>query len=66
MDFTRWQWHYNKTQQTIIYTSHKITHNAQRKHSTQSYLKIKGHITHNEYNTQKAKLFLQQAVEAYA
>jgi ABC-type nickel/cobalt efflux system permease component RcnA len=44
--FTRWQWYYNKTQ----HTSHKITHQAQTKHSTQNYTHNKGHTTHNECN----------------
>jgi hypothetical protein len=35
---------------TQKYTSHKITHHAQKKHSTQSYTNNKGHITHNDYN----------------
>jgi hypothetical protein len=48
-----------------IHISHKITHHARTKHSTQSYTKNKRHVTHNEYNTQKLKLFLKQAVEAY-
>jgi hypothetical protein len=42
-------------------TIHKITHITQnntpysQKHSTQSYTNNKGHMTHNEYNTQKSK-----------
>jgi hypothetical protein len=37
--------------------SHKITHHAQTKHSTQSYTNNKGHVTHNEYNIKKSKEF---------
>jgi hypothetical protein len=40
-------------QNTQIHISHKITHHAQAEHSIQSYTNIKGHITHNEYNTNK-------------
>jgi hypothetical protein len=50
---------------TQIHISHKITHHAQTKHSTQKYTNNKGHITHNAYNTTKVKLSLQQAVRAY-
>jgi hypothetical protein len=32
------------------HTSHKITHHAQTKHSTQNYTNSKGHTTHIEYN----------------
>jgi hypothetical protein len=51
--FFRWQWYYNKTQHTKIHTSHKITHHAKTKHSTQSYTHNKGRISHNEYNAKK-------------
>jgi hypothetical protein len=58
---TRWQWYYNKTQHTKIYiVSQKKTHHAQIEHSTQSYTNNKGH---NEYNTKKVKLSLQQTKE---
>jgi hypothetical protein len=36
-----------------MHISHKITHHAQTKHSTQSYANNKGHITHNEYNAKE-------------
>jgi hypothetical protein len=49
---------------TKIHTSHKMSHDAQTKHSTQSYTN-KEHITHNEYNRKWLNLFLQQAVEPY-
>jgi hypothetical protein len=52
----------NTTQQ--IHISHKVTHHAQTKHSTQSYTNNKGHITHNEYNT-KVKLSPYQAGKPY-
>jgi hypothetical protein len=55
MGFNRWQWYYNKIQHTKIHISHKITHHAQTRHSTQSYTNNKGHITHNEYNAKKVK-----------
>jgi hypothetical protein len=55
METTRWQWYYNKTQHTKIHISHKITHSAQTKHSTQSYTNNKGHFTRNEYNTKESK-----------
>jgi hypothetical protein len=61
-DFTPWQWYYNKTQHTKIHISHKITHHAQTKHSTQNYTNNKGHIAHND-TTQQVKLSLEQAVE---
>jgi hypothetical protein len=38
---------------TQIHVSHKITHHAQTKQSTQSYTNNKGHIIHNEYNAEK-------------
>jgi hypothetical protein len=41
-----------------IHILHKITHNAQTKHSNQSYTNNKGHIAHSEYNAKKAKLSL--------
>jgi hypothetical protein len=46
--YTRWQWYCIKTQ-------HKNTqsHDAQTRHNTQSYTSNKGHIRHNEYNTNK-------------
>jgi hypothetical protein len=50
---------------TKIHIVHKISHHTQTKHSTQSYTNNKGHISHDEYNTKKLKLSLQQAVEAY-
>jgi hypothetical protein len=40
--------------------THKNTHHAQTKHSTQSYTNSKGQIKHNEYNTQDVKLSLWQ------
>jgi hypothetical protein len=49
MGFTRWQWYYNKTQDTNN-AHHKITHHAQTKHSIQNYTNNKGHTIHNEYN----------------
>jgi hypothetical protein len=55
MGFTRWQWYYNKIQDTKIHISHKITHHVQIKHSTQSSEDNKGHITHKEYNVKKKK-----------
>jgi hypothetical protein len=36
MDFTGWQWYYNKTQHTRMHISHKIPHQSQTKHSTQT------------------------------
>jgi hypothetical protein len=48
MDFSRWQWHYNKTQHTKI-------HHAQTKYRTQSYTSNKKQITHNEYNAKKSR-----------
>jgi hypothetical protein len=43
---------------TQIHISHKITHHAQTKQSTESYTNNKGHITQNEYNTKKSKAIL--------
>jgi hypothetical protein len=40
---------------TQIRIPHKITHHAQRKHSTQRYTNNKAHITHNEYNAKKER-----------
>jgi hypothetical protein len=37
------------------HTKIHISHHAQLKHSTQSYTNNKGHITHNEYGTEKSK-----------
>jgi hypothetical protein len=39
--FARWQWYYNKTQHTKMHVSHKITHHAQIKYSTQTCKTIK-------------------------
>jgi hypothetical protein len=39
-----------------IHISHKITHHAQTKHSTQSHANNKGHITHNEYSKKEVRL----------
>jgi hypothetical protein len=51
---------------TVRHNTHKyISHCAQNKHSSQSCTNNKGHITHNDYNTKKVKLSLQQAMEAY-
>jgi hypothetical protein len=61
MGFMRWQWYYNKKQHTKIHISHKITHRTQTKHSTQSYTNNERHLN----TTQKKKLSLYQAVEAY-
>jgi hypothetical protein len=36
---------------TVTHNTHKYTHDAQTKHSTQNYTDNKGHITHNEYKT---------------
>jgi hypothetical protein len=60
MGFTQWQLYHNKTQ-------HKNTHITQNitPRTAQSYTNNKGHITHNEYNTKRVKLSLQQTVEAY-
>jgi hypothetical protein len=43
---------------TKLHISHKITHHAQTKHSTQSYTNNKGHITHDEYNAIESKTIL--------
>jgi hypothetical protein len=58
-----WQWYFNKTQHKNAYISKY--HTTLKQDSTQSYRNNKGHITHNEHNTQKVELFLQQTVEAY-
>jgi hypothetical protein len=42
--FSRWQWHYKKTQHAKIHISHKITQHAQTKHNIQSYINNKGHF----------------------
>jgi hypothetical protein len=53
MGFYPWKWYYNKTQHKNTH-SHKITQEAQTKHSNESYKNIKD-ILHTMNRMQKSK-----------
>jgi hypothetical protein len=65
MRFNSWRWYYNKIQRTKIHISHKITHHAETKYSTQSYKNIKDTLHTMNTTQEKVKLSLQQYMVAY-
>jgi hypothetical protein len=75
--FFLWQWYYSKTQHTKIHISHKITHRAETKHSTQTIKDTLHTMNKTKLNSvalvrertmpthKNVKPTLLQAVEAY-